>query len=268
MAIIKGLLKDKLGNQLYPETSFDQVKADDGKTLKVWRGEIDGKVSTYDGLLDVDGTIKMEKLPAVLNKFKGSFANAEALPVEGTAGDYAICTDTDTVWVWDEEKEDASGWIDTGKKGSVTSVNGKTGAVTIALADLGVTIEAAAINGLPDQVAAKVATADIVNALNSDETAKPLAAAQGKVLDGKVTALTATVDGKIDTASIVNDVTTGGVAVPLSAEQGKVLDGKITTVGETAAETDFAIVEAGGPAPETLRDGGMYFEKATASESA
>ena len=170
--------------------------------------------------------------------------------------------------MWDEEKEDASGWIDTGKKGSVTSVNGKTGAVTIALADLGVTIEAAAINGLPDQVAAKVATADIVNALNSDETAKPLAAAQGKVLDGKVTALTATVDGKIDTASIVNDVTTGGVAVPLSAEQGKVLDGKITTVGETAAETDFAIVEAGGPAPETLRDGGMYFEKATASESA
>ena len=169
----------------------------------------------------------MEKLPAVLNKFKGSFANAEALPVEGTAGDYAICTDTDTVWVWDEEKEDAPGWIDTGKKGSVTSVNGKTGAVTIALADLGVTIEAAAINGLPDQVAAKVATADIVNALNSDETAKPLAAAQGKVLDGK-----------------------------------------ITTVGETAAETDFAIVEAGGSAPETLRDGGMYFEKATASESA
>ena len=66
MAIIKGLLKDKLGNQLYPETSFDQVKADDGKTLKVWRGEIDGKVSTYDGLLDVDGTIKLEKLPAVL----------------------------------------------------------------------------------------------------------------------------------------------------------------------------------------------------------
>ena len=45
MTIIKGLLKDKLGNQLYPETSFDQVKDDDGKTLKVWRGEIDGKVT-------------------------------------------------------------------------------------------------------------------------------------------------------------------------------------------------------------------------------
>ena len=83
MAIIKGLLKDKLGNQLYPETSFDQVKADDGKTLKVWRGEIDGKVSTYDGLLDVDGTIKMKKLPAVLNKFKGSFAKSRGPACRG-----------------------------------------------------------------------------------------------------------------------------------------------------------------------------------------
>lgn len=262
MAIIKGLLKDKLGNQLYPETSFDQVKADDGKTLKVWRGEIDGKVSTYDGLLDVDGTIKMEKLPAVLNKFKGSFANAEALPVEGTAGDYAICTDTDTVWVWDEEKEDAPGWIDTGKKGSVTSVNGKTGAVTIALADLGVTIEAAVINGLPDQVAAKVATADIVNDLNSDETTKPLAAAQGKALDGKITSLSSVVDGKVDTSAIINDLTTGGATVPLSAEQGKVLDGKVTAADSKAAEVDFAVVESGAGAPETLREGGMYFEKA------
>lgn len=262
MAIIKGLLKDKLGNQLYPETSFDQVKADDGKTLKVWRGEIDGKVSTYDSLLDVGGTIKLEKLPAVLNKFKGSFANAEALPVSGEAGDYAICTDTDTVWVWDAEKEDAPGWIDTGKKGSVTSVNGKTGAVTIALADLGVTIEAAVINGLPDQVAAKVATADIVNALNSDEAAKPLAAAQGKVLDGKITALSGMLDGKVDTSAIVNDLTTGGTDVPLSAEQGKTLDGKVSAAATAAAEVDFAVVENGEGAPATLREGGMYFEKA------
>ena len=101
MVIIKGLLKDKLGNQLYPETSFDQVKDNDGKLLSTWRTEIDGKVTTYDGLMDVDGTIKLEKLPSVLNKFKGSFANTEALPVSGEAGDYAICTDTDTVWVWD-----------------------------------------------------------------------------------------------------------------------------------------------------------------------
>lgn len=264
MAIIKGLLKDKLGNQLYPETSFDQIKDDDGKTLKIWRGEIESKVTTYDGLMDEGGIIKMDKLPAVLNKFKGSFANAGALPESGVAGEYAICTDTDTVWVWDEEKEDGPGWIDTGKKGSVTSVNGKTGDLTISLDDLGVTIEAAAINGLPDQVAAKIAIADIVNDLNSDETAKPLAAAQGKTLDGKITALSGMVEGKVDTSAIVNDLTTGGAAVPLSAEQGKTLDGKVTAAAAAAAEVDFAVVENGAGAPDTLRDGGMYFEKATA----
>lgn len=189
MTIIKGLLKDKLGNQLYPETSFDQVKDDDGKTLKVWRGEIDGKVTTYDGLLGPDGNIKLEKLPEVLSKFKGSFANAEALPKEGTAGDYAICNDTDTIWVWDAEKAGAPGWIDTGKKGNVTSVNGKTGDLTIELADLGVTISAADINGLPAKVDTKVATADIVDNVTSTDTSKPLSANQGKVLDGKITAL-------------------------------------------------------------------------------
>lgn len=223
MTIIKGLLKDKLGNQLYPETSFDQVKDDDGKTLKVWRGEIDGKVTTYDGLLGPDGNIKLEKLPEVLSKFKGSFANAEALPKEGTAGDYAICTDTDTVWVWDAEKDKGAGWIDTGKKGNVTSVNGKTGDLTIELADLGVTIGATDINGLP-----------------------------------------AKVDTKVATVSIVNDLATGGAAVPLSAEQGKVLDGKVSAAATTAAEVDFAVVENGAQAPTTLREGGMYFEKASA----
>ena len=223
MTIIKGLLKDKLGNQLYPETSFDQVKDDDGKTLKIWRGEIDSKVTTYDGLLSPDGNIKLEKLPDVLSKFKGSFANAEALPKEGTAGDYAICNDTDTIWVWDAEKAEAPGWIDTGKKGNVTSVNGKTGDLTIELADLGVTISATDINGLPAKVDAKVATADIVN-----------------------------------------DLTTGGATVPLSAEQGKVLDGKASAAATAAAEVDFAVVENGAQAPATLREGGMYFEKAAA----
>lgn len=262
MAIIKGLLKDKLGNQLYPETSFDQVKDNDGKLLSTWRTEIDGKVTTYDGLLDVDGTIKLEKLPAILNKFKGSFANAEALPVSGEAGDYAICTDTDTVWVWDAEKAEGAGWIDTGKKGNVTSVNGKTGDLTVELADLGVTLDAGEINGLPDQIAAKVATADIVNDLNSNEATKPLAAAQGKALDNKITALSGVVDGKVDTSAIVNDLTTGGTDVPLSAEQGKTLDGKVSAAATAAAEVDFAVVENGEGAPATLREGGMYFEKA------
>ena len=44
------------------------------------------------------------------------------------AGDWAIVGSTDTVWVWDE---DESEWVDTDKKGQVTSVNGQTGDVTV-----------------------------------------------------------------------------------------------------------------------------------------
>ena len=37
-----------------------------------------------------------------------------------------------------------------------------------------------------------------------------------------------------------------------------------TAAATTAAEVDFAVVENGAPAPATLREGGMYFEKASA----
>lgn len=43
-------------------------------------------------------------------------------------GDWAIVGSTDTVWVWDS---DSNTWVDTDKKGQVTSVNGQTGDVII-----------------------------------------------------------------------------------------------------------------------------------------
>lgn len=49
------------------------------------------------------------------------------------AGDWAIVGSTDTVWVWDT---DNSEWVDTDKKGQVTSVNNMTGAVTLGINDV------------------------------------------------------------------------------------------------------------------------------------
>lgn len=51
----------------------------------------------------------------------------EAHPT-GEPGDYALLASTDTFWVWDE---DTSAWVDTDRKGQVSSVNGKTGDVVI-----------------------------------------------------------------------------------------------------------------------------------------
>ena len=63
--------------------------------------------------------------------FLGGFATpqalAEAYPI-AEPGDFAIVESTDTVWVWDN---DEGQWIDSDRKGQVTSVNGQTGAVTV-----------------------------------------------------------------------------------------------------------------------------------------
>lgn len=61
----------------------------------------------------------------------GWFADLTALQTAyptADDGDYAILGSTDTVWVWDS---DTTAWVDTDTKGQVTSVNNKTGAVTV-----------------------------------------------------------------------------------------------------------------------------------------
>ena len=59
-------------------------------------------------------------------------ALAEAYPT-AEAGDYAIVGSTDTVWIWDE---DNSEWVDSDRKGQVTSVNNQTGAVSLGINDV------------------------------------------------------------------------------------------------------------------------------------
>ena len=72
-------------------------------------------------------------LNGAVNKNKGYFASTAALTTaypSGTAGDFAINGATDTVWVWDADAGTPA-WKDGGGAGTVTSVNGQTGAVTI-----------------------------------------------------------------------------------------------------------------------------------------
>lgn len=61
----------------------------------------------------------------------GSFATPEALQSAyptANAGDFAIVESTDTIWVWDSDNNE---WLDTTRRGQVSSVNGKTGDVVI-----------------------------------------------------------------------------------------------------------------------------------------
>lgn len=61
----------------------------------------------------------------------GFYADLTALQTAhptGTDGDFAILGSTDTIWVWDSG---TTSWKDTDTKGQVTSVNNRTGAVTV-----------------------------------------------------------------------------------------------------------------------------------------
>lgn len=62
-----------------------------------------------------------------LGWFIDETALATAYPT-GSNGDYAMVGSTDTIWAWDA---DSSAWVDTDRKGEVSSVNGKTGDVVI-----------------------------------------------------------------------------------------------------------------------------------------
>lgn len=64
---------------------------------------------------------------STLSELQTAYPTAEA-------GDWAIVGTTDTVWIWDT---DNSEWVDSDQKGQVTSVNNKTGAVTLTASDVG-----------------------------------------------------------------------------------------------------------------------------------
>lgn len=68
------------------------------------------------------------------NKFKGYFDTDTALKtafVTAEAGDYAIVNSTDTMWIYDIDKNE---WKDSDQKGQVVSVNNMTGEVVIGVA--------------------------------------------------------------------------------------------------------------------------------------
>ncbi len=180
---LKGILRNKDGKALYMETSADKVLLNNmGQSAK-------DKFSLYDQFqADIyDSTaqkLKMSVMPEILQHNKGTFTNEAAIAagVEApVAGDYCINTETDTVWIYDAE---GKAWVDSDRKGQVTSVNGKTGEVVLAIAD---------IESLQTELDKRVKKEDIVNSVAEadakDVAEKPLSAGQGYLLDVKASEL-------------------------------------------------------------------------------
>ena len=90
-----------------------------------------GLVSDVGDATDVRGAQGLAGADGVDPNHKGYYADPEALDTAfstGEAGWFAIVGSTDTVWVWSESE---SAWQNTGTSGSVSSLQGLTGAVTL-----------------------------------------------------------------------------------------------------------------------------------------
>lgn len=192
MSIIKGLLKNKAGDILHLETASEKVVRSNGSNVEAALTTLETFQTTiFDS---ANSKLLMSVMPDILQHNKGTFANEEAIKADvanPVAGDYCINTETDTVWIYDAE---TTAWVDSDRKGQVVSVNGKTGEVVIAIAD---------IDGLQAALDEKVKTADVIDSLTSTEAAKPLSANQGSILKGLVDTAQSTAN-EIDFAVVAN----------------------------------------------------------------
>lgn len=94
--------------------------------------------------------------------FKGYFTTIQALKTAyptGQVGDYGIVGETDTVWLWDDTKNE---WLNSTEQGIVISVNGRTGEVILTKTDVGLS-----------------------NIDNTSDKNKPISDAQQEALDDK-----------------------------------------------------------------------------------
>lgn len=105
--------------------SYEQGALDGISGLKT---QVENLTLVVNNILDSTGKVKYNILPDLVLHNKGAYAREADMPSDAVAGDYCVNTTTDTIWVYDAE---TSKWVDSDRKGQVTSVNGKTGDVVL-----------------------------------------------------------------------------------------------------------------------------------------
>ena len=163
-----------------------------------------GVASGYAGL-DGSGKVPTSQLPdAVLGNvdFKGLWnanTNSPALSGTGTKGHYYVVSTAGatslggiTDWVvGDWAISDGTAWRKVDNTDAIASVAGLTGSISAAALKTALAYSIADITGLQTALDAKVPTANIINNLTTNDSAKPLSAAQGKALNDTLTAMAA-----------------------------------------------------------------------------
>lgn len=184
-------------NNTYTSTSTAQAPT--ANALKSAYDTVNGALTTHKNDTTVHLTTTDRAILTKANKFKGYYETETALNnanPTGTAGDYAIVNTTDTVWIWDADKEGGAGWKDGAGKGSVISVNNMTGEVVLTKANIG-----------------------LGNVDNTSDANKPISTATQNALNNKVSKSGDTMTGAlvvnstITTSNFINIGTTQADAI-------------------------------------------------------
>lgn len=176
-------------------TSTSTTQAATAAALKSAYDTLNTALTTHKDDREVHLTEVDRSILTKANKFKGYYETETALKQAhptGEAGDYAIVNTTDTVWIWDEDKEGGAGWKDGAGKGSVISVNNMTGEVVLTKSNLG-----------------------LGNVDNTSDADKPISTAQQAALNAKVNKSGDTMTGvlKITNNTASTSATTGALIV-------------------------------------------------------
>ena len=176
-------------------TSTSTTQAATAAALKSAYDTVNGALTTHKNDTTVHLTTADRTILTKANKFKGYYETETALNnahPTGEAGDYAIVNTTDTVWIWDADKEDGAGWKDGAGKGSVISVNNMTGEVVLTKSNIG-----------------------LGNVDNTSDANKPVSTAQQAALDLKVNKAGDTMTGTINSSKTTGTYLAGsqGTAV-------------------------------------------------------
>lgn len=121
-------------------TSTSTTEAATANALKSAYDTLNTALTTHSNNTTVHLTDADRIILTKANKFKGYYETETALNnahPTGEAGDYAIVNSTDTMWIWDADKEGGAGWKDGAGKGSVVSVNNMTGEVVLTKSNIG-----------------------------------------------------------------------------------------------------------------------------------
>ncbi len=143
--------------------SYEQGALDGISGLKT---QVENLTVIVNNILDASGKVKYDLLPELVQHNRGAYAREADMPSDAVAGDYCVNTTTDTLWVFDAE---TSKWVDSDRKGQVTSVNGKTGDVVLEILNGLSDEDIATINNMAKQVTANTeGIANLVNQVNTN----------------------------------------------------------------------------------------------------